>query len=203
MNDPKTNKQTQAYLFQWEVILTLLGRSLAEWTPPSNDWISIHSDRWSRQGDRPYGVLYSVMGPRFGQWTHFAGDWKHQIQTFYVPWQLWQSNDVIQVEEGDLLAKWLEDRPPHCSAERTGARSKQNINGTYVQKHVLILCYFIKQLPWPKKKIRPLGLCIKSEHCSYHAIITRLAIAGWRGLAETSRIAAPKRNPAWFFNTPS
>ena len=24
--------------------------------------------------------------------------------------------------------------------------------------------------PWPKKKKRPLGLCIKSEHCSYHGM---------------------------------
>ena len=52
-------------------------------------------------------------------------------------------------------------------------------------------------LPWPKK--RPLRLCIKSEHCSYHAIS---AWSGdWHGGAASRDFAhrcTPKRNQAWF-----
>ena len=56
---------------------------------------------------------------------------------------------------------------------------------------------------YPDQKKRPLRLCIKSEHCSYHAIS---AWSGdWNG-GEASRDFAhrctPKRNQAWFFRYP-
>ena len=53
------------------------------------------------------------------------------------------------------------------------------------------------------KKKRPLRLCIKSKHCSYHAI------SAWSGdwhSGTTGRDFAhrctPKRNQAWFFDIP-
>ena len=59
-------------------------------------------------------------------------------------------------------------------------------------------------LPWPKKKKkRPLRLCIKSEHYSYHAIS---AWSGdWHSGAASRDFAhrcTPKRNQARFFNIP-
>ena len=52
------------------------------------------------------------------------------------------------------------------------------------------------------KKKRPLRLCIKSEHCSYHAISAWSAWSGdWGGGAASRDFAhryTPKRNQAWF-----
>ena len=56
------------------------------------------------------------------------------------------------------------------------------------------------------KKKRPLRLCIKSEHCSYHAISAWSAWSGnWHGGAASRDFAhhcTPKRNQAWFFDIP-
>ena len=59
---------------------------------------------------------------------------------------------------------------------------------------------------YPGQKKRPLRLCIKSEHCSYHAISAWSAWSGdWHGGAASRDFAhhcTPKRNQAWFFDIP-
>ena len=84
-----------------------------------------------------------------------------------------------------------------CASAYVCARVYLRVQCMSAHNCVFLLCIQLHVLSTkPKKKKRPLRLCIKSYHCSYREIG---AVAR---LATTWRVAAPKRNQAWFFDIP-
>ena len=84
--------------------------------------------------------------------------------------------------------------------------SMPNSGGVFsVCLHINCECHCLS-FYYPGQKKRPLRLCIKSEHCSYHAILAWSAWSGdWQSGAAIRDFAhrcTPKRNQAWFFDIP-
>ena len=88
-------------------------------------------------------------------------------------------------------------------------RSTRSLHSEHWQRNSLYWWCSMTLTRWvcdPGQKKRPLRLCIKSEHCSYHAISAWSAWSGdWHcGAAgrDFAHHCTPKRNQAWFFDIP-
>ena len=105
----------------------------------------------------------------------------------------------------DLHFRWDRYRDAACYAHVAQAPDVSSMHAPLFGLRVTVSIFLARTFKkyYPGQKKRPLRLCIKSEHCSYHAIS---AWSGdWHSGAAGRDFAhrcTPKRNQAWFFDIP-
>ena len=118
----------------------------------------------------------------------------------HIPLSTLSTHTMLNVRELTAIGnRWNPETRPTNVVQNDGYRENDGyrVPAGYRVQHIFSCTTTLD------KKKRPLRLCIKSKHCSYHAI------SAWSGdlhSGTTGRDFAhrctPKRNQAWFFDIP-